>query len=67
MTRTLEKPNIIPAAAVEVAPENANALAKLVKGLRLAGRGDEARSALQAALFRNPRNPRFRKLWNEYQ
>jgi tetratricopeptide (TPR) repeat protein len=53
--------------AVELAPENAGVLAKLVKGLRLAGRGDEARSELRAGLFRNPRNPRFRKLWNEYQ
>jgi len=53
--------------AAGLAPENAGVLAKLAKGLRLAGRGAEARSELQAALFRNPRNPRFRKLWNEYQ
>ncbi len=53
--------------AVELAPEDAGVLARLMKGLRLAGRGDEARRELQAALFRNPRNARFRKLWNEYQ
>jgi Tfp pilus assembly protein PilF len=53
--------------AVERAPENAEVLGKLVKALRLAGRSDEARSALRAALFRNPRSPRFRKLWGDYQ
>jgi tetratricopeptide (TPR) repeat protein len=53
--------------AIQLAPDNAGVLAKLAKGLRLAGRSDEARSELPAALFRNPRNPRFRKLWNEYQ
>src|SRR5947209_16149285 len=52
--------------AVGRAPDNADMLAKLAKGLRLAGRGDEARSALRAALFRNPRDPRFVKLWREY-
>jgi Tfp pilus assembly protein PilF len=53
--------------ALELAPDDAGVLAKLVKGLRLAGRGAEARAELRAALFRSPRNPRFRKLWNEYQ
>jgi Tfp pilus assembly protein PilF len=53
--------------AVERAPEDAEAVGKLVKGLRLAGRGDEARTAIRAALFRNPRSPRFRKLWNDFQ
>jgi tetratricopeptide (TPR) repeat protein len=53
--------------AVEQAPGDADAVAKLAKGLRLAGRSDEAAAALRAALFRNPRAPRFRKLWNEYQ
>ena len=32
-----------------------------------AGLADEAREALRAALFRNPRDARFRKLWNEFQ
>jgi tetratricopeptide (TPR) repeat protein len=53
--------------AVELAPDDPEVLRKLVKGLRLAGRGDEARTALRAALFQNPRQPRFRKLWNEFQ
>jgi tetratricopeptide (TPR) repeat protein len=52
--------------AVEQAPADADALAKLAKGLRLSGRTEEAGAALRAALFRNPRLPRFRKLWNEF-
>ncbi len=53
--------------AAERAPEDVEVLGKLVKGLRQAGRGDEARSVLQIALFRNSRSPRFRKLWNEFR
>jgi tetratricopeptide (TPR) repeat protein len=53
--------------ALEREPDNAEVVAKLVKGLRLAGRSDEARSVLRAAWFRNPRSPRFRRLWDEYQ
>ena len=53
--------------AVEQAPADADAVAKLAKGLRLSGRTEEAGAALRAALFRNARVPRFRKLWNEFQ
>jgi tetratricopeptide (TPR) repeat protein len=53
--------------AVEEAPADVEAIGKLVKGLRRAGRGEEARTAIRAALFRNPRNPRFRRLWQDYQ
>ena len=53
--------------AVEAAPGDLEALRKLVKGLRLADRGDEARAAIRAGLFRNPRNLRFRRLWRDYQ
>jgi tetratricopeptide (TPR) repeat protein len=53
--------------AAEKAPEDIEVLGKLVKGLRLSGRGDEARSVLQVAMFRNARSPHFRKLWNEYR
>jgi tetratricopeptide (TPR) repeat protein len=53
--------------AVEQAPADVEALRKLVKGLRLADRADEARAAIRAGLFRNPRCPRFRKLWRDYQ
>ncbi len=54
-------------ATVEQEPDDMEALRKLVKGLRLAGRGEEARAAIRAGLFRNPRNSRFRKLWLDYQ
>jgi len=53
--------------AVERAADDAEVVGRLAKGLRLVGRSDEARAVLRAALFRNPRSPRFRKLWNEYQ
>ncbi len=53
--------------AAERAPEDIEVLGKLVKGLRLTGRSEEARSVLQKALFRNARSPRFRKLWNEFR
>ena len=53
--------------AVEQAPEDMEVLGKLVKGLRLSGRSEEARSALQSAMFRNARSPQFRKLWNEFR
>ncbi len=53
--------------AVDEAPGDVDALRKLVKGLRLADRGDEARAAIRAGLFRNPRNPRFRRLWQDFQ
>jgi tetratricopeptide (TPR) repeat protein len=53
--------------AVQSAPDDAEVLGKLVKALRLAGRTEEARAALRAALFRNPRVPRFRRLWAEFQ
>jgi Tfp pilus assembly protein PilF len=53
--------------AAERAPEDVEILGKLVKGLRLSGRTDDARSVLQTALFRNARSPRFRKLWDEFR
>jgi tetratricopeptide (TPR) repeat protein len=53
--------------ALELAPEDAEVIAKAVKGFRLADRADEARDVLRAALFRQPKSSRFRKLWNEFQ
>jgi Tfp pilus assembly protein PilF len=53
--------------AAERAPEDVEVLGKLVKGLRLSGRSEEARSVLQQAMFHNARSPRFRKLWNEFR
>jgi tetratricopeptide (TPR) repeat protein len=51
--------------AGELAPDDSLVIGKLVKGLRLAELLDEARSVLLAARFRNPRNGRFRKLYND--
>jgi tetratricopeptide (TPR) repeat protein len=53
--------------AVEQKADNPDVLSKLVEGLRLAGRGDECRAELRAALFRNPRDRRFRQLWADFQ
>jgi tetratricopeptide (TPR) repeat protein len=53
--------------AVERGGDDVEVLGKLVKGLRLAGRGSEARAVLQVALFRHASSPRFRKLWNEFR
>jgi Tfp pilus assembly protein PilF len=53
--------------AVELAPDDVDATGKLVEGLCLVDQPDEARRTLRAALFRNSRNPRFRKLWNDFQ
>ncbi len=53
--------------AAKKAPDDVEVLGKLVKGLRLSGQSDEARSTLHLAMFRNARSPRFRKLWNEYR
>jgi tetratricopeptide (TPR) repeat protein len=53
--------------AVELSPEAPVLLRKLMRGLRLAGRGGEVRDAVQAALFHNGRDPRFRKIWLDFQ
>jgi tetratricopeptide (TPR) repeat protein len=54
-------------AAAKVAPDDAKVLAKVVAGLRLANRADEARGLLLAARFRHPRDGRYWKLWNDFQ
>jgi len=51
--------------AVELAPDEPGIVAKLVRGLRLAERIDEALAVLRAARFRNPRDGRFRRLYND--
>jgi Flp pilus assembly protein TadD len=52
--------------AVELAPDDPEVVARLVEGLHEIGRPEEARLTLRAALFRNPRDSRFRKLWNDF-
>jgi Tfp pilus assembly protein PilF len=53
--------------AVEFAPQNVRALRRLVKGLEAARQFDEARRALQTALFLNAGDHRFRRLLENYQ
>jgi tetratricopeptide (TPR) repeat protein len=53
--------------AVEMAPHDPALLRRHVEGLRLADQSDEARSAILAARFRNPRDTRFQKVWNDFQ
>lgn len=53
--------------AATKAPEDIEVLGKLVKGLRLSGRNEEARSVLKLAVFRNAKSPQFLKLWNEFR
>jgi tetratricopeptide (TPR) repeat protein len=53
--------------AVELAPADAGILGKLVRGLQEMGRQEDARQAIRLAMFRNPRNDRFRRLWDDFQ
>jgi tetratricopeptide (TPR) repeat protein len=53
--------------AVELAPYDPEIVSRLVEGLQQENRDDEARKVLQAARFRNPRDGRFRQLWQEFQ
>lgn len=52
--------------AAALAANDATVIGKLVRGLRRAGAWDEARRVLIAALFRNPRDGRFRRLYNDF-
>lgn len=52
--------------AVELAPDDPEAVARLVEGLQEIGRPEQARLTLRAALFRNSRDGRFRKLWSDF-
>ena len=52
--------------ALKLSPDDPAVVGKLVEGLCLAGRAKEAKSALKAARFRNCRDPRFVKLWNDF-
>jgi tetratricopeptide (TPR) repeat protein len=53
--------------AAKLAPDDVKVLAQVAEGLRTAGRADEARGLLLAARFRNPRDGRYLKLWNDFQ
>lgn len=53
--------------AVELAPADPEAVTRLATGMLMAGRPEGARSALRTAFFRNPRDGRFRRLWQEFE
>jgi Flp pilus assembly protein TadD len=53
--------------AAELAPNDPHVIGKLAAGLREAGQPEEARRALRSARFRNPRDRRFLRLWNDFQ
>lgn len=53
--------------SVELAPNDPETVSRLAEGLREEEQISEARSVLRAAMFRNPRDARFRKLWNDFQ
>jgi tetratricopeptide (TPR) repeat protein len=52
--------------AVELAPDDPEVVERLVEALQEIGRPEEARLTLRAALFRNPRDGRFSKLWSDF-
>jgi tetratricopeptide (TPR) repeat protein len=53
--------------AQALAPENDEILSQVAQGLRDAGATAEAKKLLLAALFRHPRDQRFRDLWTDHQ
>jgi Tfp pilus assembly protein PilF len=53
--------------AHQLAADDPAVLSRLSEGLCHAGLHEEARTALRAALFRNPRAHEVRQLWNDYQ
>jgi tetratricopeptide (TPR) repeat protein len=52
--------------ALELAPDDPEIVAQVADGLRQQN-VEEARAVARAALFRNPRDGRFRKVWNDLQ
>jgi tetratricopeptide (TPR) repeat protein len=52
--------------AAELEPDHAIVFGRLVRGLRRTGAWEEARRVLIAGLFRNPRDGRFRRLYNDF-
>jgi Tfp pilus assembly protein PilF len=53
--------------AAALAPDDPDVIGPVAECLRREGWEDEARSVLRAALFRNARDGRFRKLWQDFQ
>jgi tetratricopeptide (TPR) repeat protein len=53
--------------AAGIAPDDAEVLKSLIQSLLETGQEQEALQRLKAALFRNSRNPAFRKIWQHFQ
>jgi tetratricopeptide (TPR) repeat protein len=53
--------------AAELAPDDPDVIGDVVSGLQEQGHEDEARGIARAAFFRNSRNPRFQRLWNDFR
>jgi tetratricopeptide (TPR) repeat protein len=53
--------------AVELAPHNPELIARLVDALCEEGRAEEARQTLRLALFQNPRDARFERLYSDWR
>jgi tetratricopeptide (TPR) repeat protein len=53
--------------AAELAPDDAEVVRMVAKGLRLANQSEEARDLLLAARFRNSKNCRFQQLWTRHR
>ncbi len=53
--------------AAELAPDDPEVLRRVVQGLGEEGELGEAQSLLRAALFRHPRDERFKDLWSRHQ
>src|SRR5439155_8448020 len=53
--------------AQRLAPDDAEVLSLVVRGLLNEEREEEARRLIRAALFRNPRDYRFRAIWQRFQ
>ncbi len=53
--------------AHDEAPNDLDTLSRRLRGLRRAGRLDEARTLLRQSRFRFPRNPRYEKLATDFQ
>jgi tetratricopeptide (TPR) repeat protein len=51
--------------ALELAPDDLEIVEQVVEGIERVDR-EEARSILRSALFRRPRDGRFRKLWSDF-
>jgi tetratricopeptide (TPR) repeat protein len=53
--------------AVQLAPQDPRPVSRLVRSLAAENRVEEALAVLRAALFRNPRDRRFRRLYDAFQ